>query len=885
MMIRAVLLLFCTIFLVSFPMNAQTTPTQPGVFLVSLVEGADVDVLSKRFDPEARAEKISDLLNIWLLHADLPEQDALAWLRRQPEVRVAQLNHLLDNRGIPNDPLFPKQWHFINDGASGGVFDADMDADQAWDITTGGLTPAGDTIVVAVIDGGVDASHTDLLPNLWNNWSEIPANGLDDDDNGYIDDFRGWNVFSEDDDIQGNTGAHGTPVCGIIGAKGNNGQGVTGVNWTTKIMFVSAAGTESSILAAFDYILQARQRYNTSWGEKGAFVVSVNCSWGINYGDPSQAPLWCEAFDQLGMAGIVSVAATANLPVNVDEVGDLPTACPSNFLIAVTSLNNSDQKAENAAWGAQNVDLGAYGQEVFTISSGNEYEAFSGTSFAAPQVAGAVGLLYAAPCPNLIALAKTDPAAAAYWVKSLILDHVTPNPSLDGLTVTNGRLNLYRTLQNYENQCSDCPAPFALQTEALSDTSVLLRWVTPPAAVSVNMRWRTLGLGPWKLVEAVSDSFLLAALKGCTEYEFEMQSFCEGLLSAWSSPLIFETKGCCTAPTAVWVEASNAVNAKIAWESIANNEGYRLRYRKQGNGFWTFYTADTSFWVLQNLSACTEYEVQVQSRCEEWFTSFSPTLTFTTKGCGTCNEVEYCAAKAVYASEEWIAAVQIGAWSHESGSGGSGYQGFNTSLNDVPRLYSGNIVPVAVIPGFSGAVSKEYYRIFVDFNQDGDFEDDAELAFDPGFALEGVAEGVMVIPDFALPGLTRMRVMMKYTTPNDNPPLPCINFDYGQVEDYCAELILDSVSTSIPENNPISRIHAYPQPALDWVILEFPEAEFLNAFDLVVLDINGRKIIDQHSTGLQHGKLYLQTSLWPSGVYAFQIRCGSRWFSGKLMKG
>jgi serine protease len=882
---RAVLLLFYTCFLLSSPMHAQITPYQSGVFLVSLVEGANVDALTRRFDPTAHFEKVSDLLNICLLHSTLPEQDALNWLRRQPEVRVAQLNHLVENRAIPNDLYFPKQWHFVNSGTPNGVFNADMDADQAWDITTGGLTPAGDTIVVAVIDGGVDASHSDLLPNLWNNWAEIPGNGLDDDANGYIDDFRGWNVFSENDAIQGSNSAHGTPVAGIIGARGNNGQGVTGVNWTTKIMFVSAVGTEASILSAFDYVLRARQRYNTSWGEKGAFVVAANCSWGINYGDPSQSPLWCEAFDQLGQAGIISVAATANLPVNVDVVGDLPTTCPSNFLISATSLNKSDEKAENAAWGALNVDLGAYGQDVFTTSSGNEYGAFSGTSFAAPQVAGALGLLYAAPCPNLIALAKTDPASAAYWAKSLILGNVTPNPSLTGKTVTDGRLNLFQTLQNYENQCSDCPAPFALKTEAGTDTSVLLRWVVPPTAIAVNLRWRTFGLGPWKIQEAVSDSFLLSDLKGCTAYEFEMQSSCEGLWSAWSSPFIFETAGCCSAPTSVWVEASNSFNAKIGWEPIANNEGYRLRYSKHGSGFWTFYTSDTSFWVLQGLTACTEYDVQVQARCEDAFTGFSPLFTFLTKGCGACNELEYCAAKAASATEEWIAAVQIGSWSYGSGSGGSGYQGFNSILNDAPQLIAGSLIPVVVSPGFSGAVSKEYYRIFVDFNQDGDFEDNGELAFDPGFALEGVVEGVMEVPDFTLPGLTRMRVMMKYTNPNDNPPGPCVNFDYGQVEDYCAELIFDSVNTATQEKNAFLQMRVYPQPAMDWVVLETSSAENSMDCELLVMDLTGRSILNQITPVFHQGKFTLNISRLPSGLYVFQVRAGGRLFSGKILKG
>lgn len=420
-------------------LTAQTAPHRSGEFLVSLTMESERPDFIHRIDSASSFEKISNLLNIWLLRSSLPENEILEWLREQPEVRMAQFNHVLEDRSepvcksqniLPDDPFFSQQWHLLNDGSSGGVLNADLDAEQAWEISSGGISPAGDTIVIAVIDGGIQASHPDLAPNLWYNWAEIPNNGLDDDQNGYPDDFRGWNLFAQNDQIQGNSTIHGTPVSAILGAKGNNGLGVAGVNWNTRIMFVAASGLESEVLAAFDYVRRARQRYNQTSGSKGAFVVALNCSWGINYGQPSEAPLWCAAYDEMGAEGILSVASTANIPVNVDVVGDLPTTCPSEYLLGVTSLTSSDEKAMNAAWGAQHVDLGAYGQNIFTASAVGGYGTFSGTSYAAPQVAGAIGLLYTAPCPSLIALAKQNPAAAAYWVKSLILENATPNPAL-----------------------------------------------------------------------------------------------------------------------------------------------------------------------------------------------------------------------------------------------------------------------------------------------------------------------------------------------------------------------------------------------------------------------------------------------------------------------
>ena len=883
MIFRVALFIFSFIFFASCPTDAQTAEHLPGEFLVSLSEGLDAVILAHRKADLAPPEKVSDLLNIWLFHSDLPEQEVIFWLQQQPEVRMVQFNHLLENRTVPDDPFFSQQWHMLNNGSAGGVPDADLDAQHAWEISTGGLSPAGDTIVIAVIDGGLQYKHPDLAPNLWHNWGEIPNNGLDDDSNGYTDDFRGWNVFSESDLIEGNSTAHGTPVSAILGAKGNNGLGVSGVNWNTKIMFVATSGTEAEILKAYDYVLRSRYRYNTSWGEKGAFIVAVNCSWGINYGQPADAPLWCEAFNLLGAAGIVSVAATANLPINVDEEGDLPTGCPSNYLIGVTSLNSSDQKAANAAWGKEQVDLGAYGQDVFTASAGNGYGTFSGTSFAAPQVAGAIGLLYAAPCPNLIALAKIDPPAAAYWVKSLILDNVSPNAALNGITLTDGRLNLFRTLQAYEDQCSSCPTPFALKTESLTDTSVLLLWSEPPAAIAVNLRWRLMGTGTWKVLQAIQDTFLLTGLSVCTSYEFEMQSKCEGQLSAWSQPLIFETKGCCRVPSAIWLDDCSTAEAKIAWEATSDNNFYLIRLR-EASGTWMYFEIEDTMRVFKDLSSCTDYQFQVQAHCVDWITDFSPVFSFQTKGCGSCNEIEYCHVSGQLATEEWIESVQIGNWAHVSGAGGNGYQNFSADQSVLPQFASEQVLSVAVLPGFSGNVTKEYFRIFVDFNQDGDFEDDGELAFDPGFALEGLALGLIHVPALATSGLTRLRVMMKYNTPNDDPPGACSSFDFGQVEDYCVELQLDSVNSSIPVSTDAPALHIYPQPARDWALLEFREAISWGDCELLVRDLSGRVVAQQNALTLRNGKAFIDTSNWYTGVYVVTIQCGARIIRGKLLK-
>ena len=146
----------------------------------------------------------------------------------------------------------------------GGTVGADIDADSAWAISTGGLTALGDTIVVCVIDGGIDLNHDDLTPNRWINYAEIPNNGIDDDNNGFVDDRLGWNTGAGNDNISGSS--HGTAVAGIIGAKGDNGTGVAGVNWDVKLMIVrGGSGVESEVLEAYTYPLNLRKKYDMSF--------------------------------------------------------------------------------------------------------------------------------------------------------------------------------------------------------------------------------------------------------------------------------------------------------------------------------------------------------------------------------------------------------------------------------------------------------------------------------------------------------------------------------------------------------------------------------------------------------------------------------------------
>lgn len=402
-------------------------------------------------------ESLSSSMNIWLIHytAQMSQDAVIAILRRSPFIQIAQSNHYVQPRiNIPSDSIFSNQWDMNNTGQSGGAPNSDINAPEAWGITTGGLTAAGDTIVVAVIDGGFDLAHPDL--SFWKNYAEIPNNLIDDDGNGYIDDYDGWNAVKTNGQIT--SSSHGTHISGTIGAKGNNGIGVAGINWNVKIMpVIGSSSTESVVIKAYNYVLTQRKLYNSSNGSSGAFIVSTNSSFGVNYGKPVNYPLWCAFYDSLGSAGILSAAATANLNIDVDVQGDIPTTCLSNYMIAVTNTTNTDNKYTNAAYGLTSIDIGAPGTNILSTTPGATYQTLTGTSMATPHIAGSIALMWAAACTKMVTDYKTSPGTLALIMKNYLLNSAEQISSLNAITVTNGRLNLFGALQQVEQYSCSIP--------------------------------------------------------------------------------------------------------------------------------------------------------------------------------------------------------------------------------------------------------------------------------------------------------------------------------------------------------------------------------------------------------------------------------------------
>lgn len=458
-------LAFRSIAQLSAPAVAEQAVRRTGEMLIQLApEATPARVLSDLEDATSRVTSISvkrtlaPRWNMYLIQFDeqaLPADRLLAAARKHPGVQLAQLNHLADERDTePNDT----EWWRQDDMTL-------INAQKAWDASTGGFTPDSNMIVIGILERGVLYSHPDLAPNRWWNLHEIPEDGIDNDNNGYVDDFGGWNPRTQADDT-GNQGVHGTQVAGIIGAAGNNGIGIAGVNWNVKLMNLSDVQWEDEIIEAYAYIANMRRIYNETNGEKGAFVVATNASLGLDGERAEDHPMWCAMYDSLGKVGVLSAGATANSNVDVDAIGDMPTTCTSPYLITVNNVDNTGKKILSTGYGVTSIDLGAPGQECYSTSNLSPngtntpgYGTTSGTSIATPHVTGAIGLLYSMSCQSFTSDALTAPASCALRVRELMLDNTHPDESLKNITTTGGYLDLERSVEAIRELCNGLVGP------------------------------------------------------------------------------------------------------------------------------------------------------------------------------------------------------------------------------------------------------------------------------------------------------------------------------------------------------------------------------------------------------------------------------------------
>ncbi len=343
-------------------------------------------------------------------------KDAAEFYKNNSDVEMVEPNYILHADAIPNDPRYGELWGMER-----------INAAQAWDITTGSTN-----IVVAVIDTGINFQHEDLADNIWVNPGESGldshgndkrTNGVDDDGNGYVDDWHGWDFFNNDNDPTDDNG-HGTHVSGTIGGVGNNGLGVVGVNWHVKILplkFLGGCGSGSTAdaIKAVEYATALHQ-----------YVKLTSNSWGG--GGFSQALK--DAIAASGAADQLFVAAAGNDGINCDHNPHYPSSYSLPNIISVASIASDGSLSEFSNYGNSSVDIAAPGSDILScwIGSSNAYNTISGTSMATPHVSGVAALIWA-----------VNPGFTWQEVRDAILNNAVPNPALTGKVATGGELNAF----------------------------------------------------------------------------------------------------------------------------------------------------------------------------------------------------------------------------------------------------------------------------------------------------------------------------------------------------------------------------------------------------------------------------------------------------------
>jgi subtilisin family serine protease len=328
-------------------------------------------------------------------------------LRRLPGVRWVERNRRFRPSSLtaPTDPFFARQWALRSARVRG-----------AWLSTVGGEVP------VAVLDSGIDLSNPDLAPNLWTNRAELPGNGVDDDGNGFIDDVHGADTVGWDGDPSDGLG-HGTAVASVIGARGDNGFGISGVAWSVRLMPVKVVhdrgwATTATMVAGLRYALTS-----------GARIVNMSLN------GPEASRALDEAIGQAERQGVLVVTSAGNDGANRDRVPSYPASARSRAVMTVASTDRDGALAPTSAYGRDSVDIAAPGEDVLTGDLAGRCSARSGTSFAAAYVTGAAALL-----------AATRPGASGSRLRAALLGSARRGGGTRG-AIAGGRLDVTAALR------------------------------------------------------------------------------------------------------------------------------------------------------------------------------------------------------------------------------------------------------------------------------------------------------------------------------------------------------------------------------------------------------------------------------------------------------
>jgi len=558
------------------------------------------------------------------LPAGLSVKDAVIKYMSDPSVEYAEPNYIRRITAAPNDNFFGQQWALRNTGLfANGTAGADIKAPEAWDIRTG-----DSSIVIAVLDTGIDLNHSDLVNNIWINPSEIPTNGIDDDTNGKVDDWRGWDfttcaVFNsagtvcvtpkaESNNPSDNNG-HGTHVSGIVGAVGNNGVGTSGVMWNVKIMALKMlnADGDGSIgdeIAAIDYVVMMKNR--------GVNIKAINASFGGSAFANSER----DAITRANTAGILFIAAAGNEQTDNDLAPVFPASYSNPIfgglanVISVAATDQNDRRAPFSGFGLASVQVAAPG--VYILSTvpitifPTGYDFYSGTSMAAPHVAGLTGLLYSYYTNFTYA-----------QIRATILRYIDVLPTLSGWIQTGGRINAYRAL-------SSLLTPTGLAPVVDSSSQITLRWTGNATGEDGYKIERKTGSGSFTQITTipriarpdaipmppVTYTFTNTGLVDGTAYAYQVRAFNTIPADSFYSNAASAVTPL-NPPTGLTATGISTTQITLSWTDNSQTEdGYAIE-RKETSGFVQIATVgpNTATFSQSGLTSNTSYTYRVRA--------------------------------------------------------------------------------------------------------------------------------------------------------------------------------------------------------------------------------------------------------------------------------
>jgi thermitase len=379
-----------------------------GLVAIDDLDGADMDAVADQYRSMTDLVDYAEANNVIRLDTNIPELSRNDALYRKP------------NDNVPNDPQFDEQWALNNDGRNGGKAGADLNALDAWSKTKG-----SNEVVVAVLDTGVDYNHLDLVTNMWVRPDNVPQYA--DSELGAYNDLQGFDANANVADPMDDNG-HGTHCSGIIGAEGNNNEGIAGINWNVQIMplkFLGRGGFGSTkdAIEAINYAIDRKQ--------KGVNLRVISASWGSTANSKALE----DAIRAAGENGILFVAAAGNSSTDNDRRPHYPSNYDLPNVISVAALDRTDALASFSNFGAKTVHAAAPGREIVSTWLGNAYREASGTSMATPYVSGIAALIIA-----------NEPNISLEKLRDRILKSVDKIDALNGKTASGGRINAAKAL-------------------------------------------------------------------------------------------------------------------------------------------------------------------------------------------------------------------------------------------------------------------------------------------------------------------------------------------------------------------------------------------------------------------------------------------------------